>query len=100
MAFELIMFILLAICGILLLKALQILRELQTNVNNIPSQMENNTNDIGLAISAVVLAVEDIQRSMIICQTLQIDLENDEPGPNDLSTTMDQLTSTRKRPRP
>ena len=63
--------------------------------------MENNTNDVGLAISAVVLAVEDIQRSMrIMRQTLQIDLEHDEPGPNDLSTTVDQLTTTRKRSRP
>ena len=101
MIFELIMFTMFAACGTVLLKTLQILRDLQTKVSNIPDQMENNTNDVGLAISAVVLAVEDIQRSLkIICQTLQIDLDNDEPGPNDLSTTMDQLTTTRKRSRP
>ena len=77
------------------------LRELQTTVNHFPSQMDNNTNDIGLAISAAVLAVEDIQRSIrILCQTLQIDLEGDEPGPHDLTNTLDQLSSTRKRPRP
>ena len=77
------------------------IRELQTTVNQLPSQMEKNTDDIGLAISAVCLAVDDIQRSTkILCQTLQIDLEGDEPGPQDLSHTLDELSTTRKRTRP
>ncbi len=86
-------------CG-LLLKIMYMLREIQTNINQFPSRMDKNTDDIGLAISAV-LAVEDIQRSTrIFCQTLQIDLEGDEPRPHDLSNTLDQLSTTRKRPRP
>ena len=77
------------------------LRELQATINRLPSLMDKNTDDVGLAISAVCLAVEDIQRSTkILCQTLQIDLEGDEPGPQDLSNTLDELSTTRKRPRP
>ena len=61
--------------------------------------MDKNTDDIGLAISAVCLAVEDIQRTVRIqCQTLQIDLDID--GPQDLSDTLKELSTTRKRPRP
>ncbi len=87
-------------CG-LLLKIMYMLREIQTNINQFPSRMDKNTDDIGLAISAVCLAVEDIQRTTrILCQTLQIDLDGDEPGPHDLSNTLDQLSTARKRPRP
>ena len=78
-----------------------LLRELQTTINQFPSRMDKNTDDIGLAISAVCLAVEDIQRTLrILCQTLQIDLDVEEPGPQDLSNTLNELSTTRKRPRP
>ena len=86
-------------CG-LLLKMMYMLRELQNTINKLPSRMDKNTDDIGLAISAVCLAVEDIQRTVRIqCQTLQIDLDIDEPGPQDLSDTLKELSTTRKRPR-
>ena len=74
-------------CG-LFLKMMYMLRELQNTINKLPSQMDKNTDDIGLAISAVCLAVEDIQRTVRIqCQTLLIDLDTAEPGPQDLSDT-------------
>ncbi len=101
MFFDMILTFLIIIgCG-LLLKMMYMLRELQTTINQFPSRMDKNTDDIGLAISAVCLAVEDIQRTIrILCQTLQIDLDDDEPGPHDLSNTLDQLSTARKRPRP
>ena len=87
-------------CG-LLLKMMYMLRELQNTINKLPFRMDKNTDDIGLAISAACLAVEDIQRTVRIqCQTLQIDLDIDEPGPQDLSDTWKELSTTRKRPRP
>ena len=101
MDFHIVVLLLVLICSCILIKIIYMLRENQTTINRLPSLMDKNTDDVGLAISAVCLAVEDIQRSTkILCQTLQIDLEGDEPGPQDLTNTLDELSTTRKRPRP
>ncbi len=98
MAYDLILIALIAMCGILLFQATRMLRDLQRKVNTFPSQMDTNTDDIGLAISAVAVAVEDVQISMKnLCRYHHINMENDQSSPEGKTIPLIQAASTRKR---
>ena len=98
MAYDLILTALIAVCGALLFIAPKMLRELQNKVNTLPSQMATNTDDIGLAISAVAVAVEDIQISMRnLCRHHNIKVENEHSSVDGESTPLIRVTSTRKQ---
>ncbi len=83
MAYDLILIALVAMSCILLFIASKMLRELRNKVHAFPSQMDTNTDDIGLAISAVAVAVEDMQISLQnLCHYHNITIEKEAPSPD------------------